>query len=355
MVAPKRSRRNTISKSKFTAGRQCLKRQWLQIHRPDLEEETSTDIKEQGTAVGVLARTAFPGGVLVETDNYDFDAAVFETQQLMADPKVLVLFEAAFVYNQLRIRVDVLARMGEGWSIGVIPNKEADYLASEVKASNSVKEHQIEDVSFQVYVLRKNGLQVREVTICHLNRDYIYPGGKIETAKLFKMEPVVAKTTEWVEAELAKQLPIIGQATPPVVETGSHCHSPYPCEFQRYCRGERVENAAITKINRAGLRLLNTLRWPLHFFDFEALSPAIPSFIGTRPWQQILTQWSCHTQYAPGSPFVHSEYLHEEMSDPRRAVAESLIRTLGETGSVIIYSSYERTRLRELAEWYPDL
>jgi hypothetical protein len=97
-----------ISKSKFIAGRQCLKREWLQINQPQLGEEIGIGIKEQGNIVGALARSSFPGGVLVET--LDFDKAVAETANLMKDLEVLVIFEAAFRHNNLRVRLDVEER-----------------------------------------------------------------------------------------------------------------------------------------------------------------------------------------------------------------------------------------------------
>jgi hypothetical protein len=57
-----------LSKSRFIAGCQCLKRLYLQVHPPELAAEPdSADqaIIEQGREVGMLARTLFPGGVAV--------------------------------------------------------------------------------------------------------------------------------------------------------------------------------------------------------------------------------------------------------------------------------------------------
>ena len=57
-----------ISKSKFVAGCQCLKRLYLQVHEPKLaaEPDDAADaIIEQGREVGLLARQLFPGGVEV--------------------------------------------------------------------------------------------------------------------------------------------------------------------------------------------------------------------------------------------------------------------------------------------------
>jgi hypothetical protein len=55
-----------ISKSKFIAGRQCLKRLYFQVHQPELAAEpdaASEAVIEQGREVGLLARQMFPGGV----------------------------------------------------------------------------------------------------------------------------------------------------------------------------------------------------------------------------------------------------------------------------------------------------
>jgi hypothetical protein len=53
-----------ISKSKFVAGVQCLKRLYLQVHEPGLgagPDASDQAIMEQGREVGLLARQMFPG------------------------------------------------------------------------------------------------------------------------------------------------------------------------------------------------------------------------------------------------------------------------------------------------------
>jgi hypothetical protein len=41
-------------------------------------------------------------------------------------------------------------------------------------------------------------------------------------------------------------------------------------------------------------------------------------------------------------------------SDPRREFISSLCAALGESGSILVYSSFESHRLSELASWFPD-
>lgn len=77
-----------ISKSKFVAGLQCPKRLYLQVHQPQLAKVTDQFNKDQGTAVEVLARNLFPGGVLVDVDRNHVAQAVRATRELVNNPEV---------------------------------------------------------------------------------------------------------------------------------------------------------------------------------------------------------------------------------------------------------------------------
>jgi len=64
MKVAERSRVN-LSKSKFVAGVQCLKRLYLQVHAPELAgepDEATLAVMDQGQEVGLLAGEMFPGG-----------------------------------------------------------------------------------------------------------------------------------------------------------------------------------------------------------------------------------------------------------------------------------------------------
>ena len=78
-----------ISKSKFVAGCQCLKRLYWQVHEPELAGEpdaAAVAIMEQGRQVGILARQLFAGGVEVESG--DPEEAIHITRELLANPDV---------------------------------------------------------------------------------------------------------------------------------------------------------------------------------------------------------------------------------------------------------------------------
>ena len=339
-----------ISKSKYTAGLQCLKRQYLQIYQPQLNTQDTTHVMTEGTTVGAVARRMFPHGVLVDTDNRKFDEAVARTAELCSDPEVLAVFEAAFQYEHLRIRVDVLCRVGEGWKIGIVPDKELDYLVGEVKSSTKVKPQHCDDISFQVYVLRKLGMTVVDSVIVILNADYVYNGGVHNLTKLFKLEVVRPKPDAEIDGELHKQFSALAQPAPPEISCGSQCKSPHVCEFLDHCRPYVPGSTP----NEMGMAAAKPLHYPLHFLDFETVVAAIPIFSGTKPWAQVPIQWSCRNSSGPDAEMEHLEFLHDDDSDPRRAFADSLYAAIGNTGSVITYSHFEKTVLRKLAEEFPE-
>ena len=83
--------------------------------------------------------------------------------------------------------------------------------------------------------------------------------------------------------------------------------------------------------------------------------PPIPLYEGTRPYQTIPFQWSLHVLADDGT-LHHREFLADADGDPRHAFAETLIDALsGSDTPIIVYSSYEQTRLNELAATFPDL
>jgi hypothetical protein len=76
---------------------------------------------------------------------------------------------------------------------------------------------------------------------------------------------------------------------------------------------------------------------------------------GTRPYQTIPFQWSLHRVDSEGA-VSHQEFLADGDLDPRRQFAETLIAALRRAKwPIIVYSSYEQTRLMELARAFPDL
>ena len=107
MTAPR------LSKTRYISGCQCHLKLWYDCHETEFETEidpVTQAIFDTGHAIGRLARTRYPGGVLVEADHLHAEQAVAETRALLADESVPAIFEAAFEHRGVLVRVDILER-----------------------------------------------------------------------------------------------------------------------------------------------------------------------------------------------------------------------------------------------------
>lgn len=382
-----------LSKSKFCAGVQCLKRLYLQVHQPELARESdaaSMAIIEQGREVGLLARQLFPRGV--EVGNWgNLDRAIHATRELIANPEIPALFEAAFERDGVVVRVDVLHRRMDGrWRL------------IEVKSSASLKEEHLDDVGIQYRVLSRCGLDVGSCCLAHVNHSYVFRGGSVDPWRFFRIRNVtrqVAKLQPKLTFQLRSEFTVLAMQQPPEIAPGRHCTDPVTCEFYERCnhpipddhvvRLPRIHASAMDELEEMGIEsireipddfelseiqrraatcvqtgepwyspelrlVLDGLTYPLYFADFETVNPAIPPFAGMRPYDHLPFQWSVHVQRRPGAEIEHYEFLATDASDPRRDFVSSLCDALGESGSIVVYSSFESQRLSELASWFPE-
>ena len=100
---------------------------------------------------------------------------------------------------------------------------------------------------------------------------------------------------------------------------------------------------------------LDTMSYPLYFLDFETVQPLIPRWRGTRPYQQLPTQFSLHVVNENGS-LEHREFLAQHGSDPRRSVAEALVASIPMGSCSVAWNmSFEKARIAEMADSFPDL
>src|ERR1700719_174976 len=98
-----------LTKSRYAAGLQCLRRLWLNFHkRADWEEPELGSAEDIGLEIGRKAHLLFPGGILVEEKSWEHTGAVAHTAALMVDRSTPTIFEAAFEHSGVRVRVDVL-------------------------------------------------------------------------------------------------------------------------------------------------------------------------------------------------------------------------------------------------------
>lgn len=382
-----------LTKSRYIAGLQCTRRLWLLVHKPlPYAQPAPGSPMAIGQEVGQKAHLLFPGGVRIAEEPWQHAEAVTRTTKLMNDALVPAIFEAAFEYENIRIRVDVLERLANGaWGL------------REVKSSSGPKDHYLDDIALQTYVLRGAGVAISSTELLHVNTDYARGPGGISWTEFFMRldvgEAIAARVVD-LPARLPAMRDCLNAIGLPAAEPGSHCGSPYICEFWDRCTSNkpadwigyfpRLSKARATELTALGIesisaipadfpltskqiiirdatasgrpyvaselgRMLEAFGPPACYLDFEAMMPPIPLYEGTRPYQTIPFQWSLHT-IDGDSVMNHTEFLADGVNDPRRQFAETLIEALAcSDDPIIVYSAYEQTRLKELAADYPDL
>ena len=95
--------------------------------------------------------------------------------------------------------------------------------------------------------------------------------------------------------------------------------------------------------------------FPAYFLDFETIQFVVPIWKGTRPYQHIAFQFSLHTLAEDGQ-LAHTAFLDLSGNDPSERLARAMITACGDHGPVYVYKvAFEGTRIRHLAERFPDL
>lgn len=378
-----------LSKSKFLSGLQCSKRLYLEIYHPefaDVADPVRQAIMEMGTEIGAIARKRFPQGILVEQGYRQTSAALRRTTELVLDPATVAIFEGAFEWQGTFVRVDVLERVDEHtWRL------------IEVKSTAKVKAIHLQDLALQAEVLLGAGISLIGTGLMHLNTRYVYEGGPLDLGALF----VVADVTESVKERspqineaLSNMRRMLSEPCPPTIEPDGHCHSPYECPFWGNCTKEKPSRwiyalpgsrQTFRDLQAKGVELideipedfpltilqqrmkdnvewmspefapiLRAVQYPIHHLDFEMFMPAIPPYPGTRPYRPIPIQWSNHIEYEDGR-VEHESYLCTDPKDPREEIAESVLATVGEVGTICVYSENERHILLSLGDAVPSL
>jgi predicted RecB family nuclease len=220
-----------LSKSRYT-GLQCQKRLWLGWHDPEPRSEPEPGTKlAMGTEVGVAARLLVPGGILVEEGPDRHSEAVERTQALITDPNVPAIFEAAFAFDRVLIRADILERLPSGgWRL------------AEVKSSTRVKTEHLHDLAIQAYVISGSGLSVEEMQLVHVDTSYVRGEGDIDWNSYFWREDVTAEVRDLLPSvpnRVAEMHAILALPAAPEIRPSGHCFSPFPCEFWDRCTADK--------------------------------------------------------------------------------------------------------------------
>ena len=156
-----------LSKSTFLRGLQCEKSLYLYKYHYNLKDPITPAQKgkfEQGNLVGELAQKLFPNGNDASPENHFkiFDSVAI-TKDFLANG-VDTIYEATFYFNDVLAALDILVKDEEGWK------------AYEVKSSTSVKDIHIPDAAVQYYTIINSGLDLKDISIVHINNEYVRKG-----------------------------------------------------------------------------------------------------------------------------------------------------------------------------------
>jgi len=346
---------------------------------PDLQLQS---IFEEGNVVDrVSQRSIFSDGITVT--NVRIEEASGVTSTLMADKSVGRINQATFVTPEGEAtRLDSIERSGDKWS------------HDEVKSSLSVKDKHIFDALVSTDRVRRAGLDVDEIRLVHLNSDWRLGDSEDE---LFQVTDITKRIEDPILVDfLSDTYEALQKGTAPAASLVPGC---WKCQYFSSCFGEtqnpitelsRLGEARITALSQQGVvdirdipgtfnltkgqranvdfilngqahvnhdslvEALEGISEPVRHLDFEWVGFAIPIHEGVAPWGPVATQFSIHLETEAG--LEHTEHLSEAEGDGRRELAESLIDALGDEGSIIVYhASAERSRIRDMARWFPDL
>lgn len=376
-----------LSKSQYIRGLQCHKSLWLYKNNPELRDtpnQAQESLFNTGHNVGELACKLFPNGVEIKFDATNFEAMVSKTKELIENGTE-VIYEATFKENGIFAMADILVKNGDAWDM------------YEVKASTDVKEYHLNDASIQWYAL-SNAIELNRAYIVHINNKYVRQG-EVDIKELFTIADVTdeVQNRQYQIPFNLEQMDQMLNEDMPDIDIGTHCSDPNSCDFQGHCwkhipypsvfnlywmngskkfemyykgmktyedipNDFKLNSTQQLQVNTYKSKepyvdkkiiknFLDTIEYPINFFDFETFQNAIPRFDDQRPYMQIPFQYSLHILYEDGS-LEHKEFLGDENSDPRNDLINQMLSDITATGSIVAFNqSFEMSRIKELANY----
>ena len=118
-----------LTKSRFKLGLECPNKLFYTSKKEYVNQKVSDPFLEAlaqgGFQVEELARMHYPEGILIEGNDGDYELLWNQTQTLLKQENVII-YEAAFLYNGLFIRTDVLVKTGNKIELIEVKSKSFD-------------------------------------------------------------------------------------------------------------------------------------------------------------------------------------------------------------------------------------
>ncbi|WP_040879944.1 DUF2779 domain-containing protein [Galbibacter orientalis] len=152
-----------LTKSRFKLGLECpnklyftSKKEFANTH---LEDSFLIALAKGGFQVEALARLHYPNGIFIDTENYEYDKAIQQTQICFQKDNVAI-YEAAFESEGLFIRTDIVSKKGNHIKLIEVKAKSFDpsdefLFVGKRGGINSGWKSYLFDLAFQKYVAQK--------------------------------------------------------------------------------------------------------------------------------------------------------------------------------------------------------
>jgi hypothetical protein len=361
-----------LTKTKYMNGLQCPRLLWVAFNQSETLPETdivSQHVFDQGHEVDELGKKLYPNGIDIPTDS--FTKNIQNTKEYLG--KCILL-----------------------------PNGKGAWELVEVKSSTEIKPEYYPDVAFQRYCCQKAGLTITKCQVAHVNNKYIKKGD-INPKEFFILEDVTKQVNSvaiGIENAVAEMFQVAASAECPRCSISAKCNQPYDCPLLEGCYSFLPEHHVLTlyygkqtgfallsngvqdlkdippefgltpnqKIQRecvlvnaahidkkAVQAFLGNLRYPIAYFDFETINPAIPLYDGMRPYQKVPFQFSLVVVPKESAEPQHFSFLAKTADDPRPALLAEMKKHIPDTGSIVVYNKgFEGPILKQLGDSFSE-
>ncbi len=367
-----------LTKSNFTQFLTCKNEFWL-ISNTTQENQTPLSISD-------LHR---------REEGYEVERLARKLEIFIEDESKKVEFGKEFQTDSLYAKADI-----------VITDLKTDGIKIyEVKGSTKVNEVHQNDLAFQCLTAQKAGFNVEGAYLITVNNEFLFED-KIIPENFFSISDetnFVYSVLENVELN-ANEAIKLSQSPEPTVTLLDYCKSSkLDCAFLKkhfpdipeynvshiFNSGSKKLNALLSEgildlrdiphdfsltaressfveVERKKLPFINSeeiknelakLKFPLNFLDYETFNPAVPKFSKTRPYQQVVFQYSLHTLNEPDGELLHSFHLsRNDGKHPTHELAQRLSEDLDQKiGTVIVWNeSFEKNINKEIALMFSE-
>lgn len=383
-----------LDKTNIKDGVQCIKKLWFNFHEPIKIRDNAEFHK--GDRFGSIVRKNYGDGLDL-SDNFNLKDVVSKTEEALKSKDINVIYEGAFIFKNTLVRTDVLIKNKNGWDL-----LEAKATTNIEEKKGVLKKEYLLDISIQTFILKKSGVNLKNIKLIYINKEFIYNGDNKYTDLLSEeiMNDLVLLEEKKVPNYIKTLEPLINKkTTSPNIEMGPHCKKPYKCSYEKKCNAllpktdivpytilpyvsknkeiteyfKGKKNKDLQKVPEELLfknfkgyaenyykiiqeahkknkpwfsenlkNIFKDYTWPYYFMDFETVTQGVPIIKGTEPSYPLPFQWSVHRWDSIKEEIKLEEaksFLDFEDQNIERNFIESLLNAIGSKGTVFAHSA----------------